>query len=165
MVIKEDHLKIIKTENIYPGFIGKEKWIIVSDHDEYQLEKEYKEYLDTYSPHIFITEEMWNAIHEYEKNEDKFRKRRETVLIEDLSDGIEDPLYESAVTIERRKYIRKGIESMKGEEKYILKEYFEKEKTIEQISRSKNVSRSTVHRKLNKAKDHMKKYIQDGGWI
>lgn len=57
------------------GYIGKEKWAIITELSEKELLEKYPEQIEEYMPFILLTTEQGNAIAEFNLNEDKFRKR------------------------------------------------------------------------------------------
>ena len=61
----------------YPGFVGTEKYAIVSDLGKEELEEKYGEELIQFRPYIMLSKEAADAIYEFGKNEDKYAKRRQ----------------------------------------------------------------------------------------
>ena len=67
---------VINMELEYPGYTGSVKWIIITDHSKNDLEEKYMEVLAKVSPYEICPSSAKDAIAEYNRNEDKFRKRQ-----------------------------------------------------------------------------------------
>lgn len=61
--------------DIYPDFVGTEKWMIVSDLSEDILSEKYGESIKRYHPWVLITVEQYQVMIDWKRNEDRFRRR------------------------------------------------------------------------------------------
>lgn len=64
-----------KCEDEYPGWTGKEKYIVFSKLSRTELEAKYPEITTYISPYILIDESISTALVEYKRNEDKHHWR------------------------------------------------------------------------------------------
>lgn len=72
---------------MYEGFVGNEKWILVSEKVEADLVAEYGAELDAFSPWVLITVEQFSVMIEWRKNERKHARRGYT---DTLYYGVDD---------------------------------------------------------------------------
>lgn len=80
--------KVLTLAKEYPGYVGYEKYMILTDLLKEDLIRKYGTLLNNYEPYIVASMQLYSPIADYEKNEDKFEKRhvRNTVSIEVDSD-------------------------------------------------------------------------------
>ena len=67
--------KVINLEIEYEGYIGEERYAIITDLSEEELDSKYQEELSKYRPFIILSRAMGLAIREHQRNNEKFRKR------------------------------------------------------------------------------------------
>ena len=94
--------------HLYQGFVGSEKWIIVTELTETELIAKYDDIAVQYQPWILITIEQYSVMVDWKRNEEKHRRRSytntfsygiddsyiEKILKEDaLTDTLEDELF------------------------------------------------------------------------
>ena len=60
----------------YPGYSGPVKWVIITDYSRNELEAKYMEVLKRFSPYETCPASAKEAIVEFNRNEDKFKKRQ-----------------------------------------------------------------------------------------
>ena len=68
--------KLINLKYEYTGYIGQEKWAIVSELSEQELFEKYPDEVKKYIPFVLLSVEQGKAIQAYNRNEDKYRKRQ-----------------------------------------------------------------------------------------
>lgn len=68
--------KLINLKYEYTGYIGQEKWVIVSELSEQELFEKYPDEVKKYIPFVLLSVEQGKAIQSYNRNEDKYRKRQ-----------------------------------------------------------------------------------------
>lgn len=66
--------KLINLKYEYTGYIGQEKWAIVSELSEQELFEKYPDEVKKYIPFVLLSVEQGKAIQAYNRNEDKYRK-------------------------------------------------------------------------------------------
>lgn len=64
-----------KCEDEYPGWTGKEKYIVFSQLSRRELERRFPEITKAISPYILIDDSVSDALVEYKRNEDKHHWR------------------------------------------------------------------------------------------
>lgn len=85
--------KLINLKYEYTGYIGQEKWAIVSELSEQELFEKYPDEVKKYIPFVLLSVEQGKAIQAYNRNEDKYRKRQNNnkiIAIVRRKDGIEE---------------------------------------------------------------------------
>ncbi|TDP45155.1 sigma-70 family RNA polymerase sigma factor [Aminicella lysinilytica] len=68
--------KLINLKYEYYGYAGDEKWAIVSELSKEELMEKYPELIREYIPFVLLSVKQGEAITEYNRIEDKHRKRR-----------------------------------------------------------------------------------------
>lgn len=68
--------KLINLKYEYYGYAGDEKWAIVSELSKEELMEKYPELVEKYIPFVLLSVKQGEAINEYNRIEDKHRKRR-----------------------------------------------------------------------------------------
>ena len=67
--------KVINLAYEYPGYTGKEKYAIITDLSEEDLESLYGDKIMRYRPFVILSREMGSVMTEYENNEKKHEMR------------------------------------------------------------------------------------------
>lgn len=68
--------KLINLKYEYYGYAGDEKWAIISELSKEELMEKYPELIQKYIPFVLLSVKQGEAITEYNRIEDKYRKRR-----------------------------------------------------------------------------------------
>ena len=90
--------KVINLGIEYKGYIGEERYAIITDLSEDELNARYGKEIEKYKPFVILTKEMGEVFTEYENNEKKYEmrnKRNESLC--DWSDE-KDDLYNTETT-------------------------------------------------------------------
>lgn len=66
---------VVSTRRLYEGFVGTEKWVIVSNLTEEELCEKYLLEIECFRPWTLITVEQYTVMVEWKRNEDKHRRR------------------------------------------------------------------------------------------
>ena len=83
--------KVINLEIEYEGFVGEERYAIITDLSEAELQTKYGKEIKKYEPFVILSREMGKVFTEYENNEKKHEmrnKRNESLC--DWSDEKDD---------------------------------------------------------------------------
>lgn len=171
--------KVINLKYEYEGYLGNEKWAIISELSEKELFEQYPDKMRRYVPFILLSVEQGEAISEYVKNEDKYRKR--SFKNEDFfgySEGLTESLHSEAVVpdfIEQQEmdeYYRKrdelkmqlfekAIASLtEKQRKYLIMRYVEK-KTAVEIAKEEGISEQVVRKHSLTAIKKFEKIFED----
>jgi hypothetical protein len=76
-VVVTEEYSIINLRYEYPGFVGSEKYAVVTDLSKEALEKLYGTELKPYVPFVVLTKTEAAAFSDFNRNEDKFEKRQQ----------------------------------------------------------------------------------------
>ena len=85
---------------LYESYIGKEKWILVSEKSEDDLIDEFGPELNAFSPWVLITVEQFSAMVEWQRNEKKHIRRS---YMQTYYYGVDDNYCEKLLGEERAK--------------------------------------------------------------
>lgn len=66
---------ILDTKKEYPGYIGKEKYFIVTALSELELKRKYKGIIELFEPYLVLDKSFIDARADFKRNEDKHKKR------------------------------------------------------------------------------------------
>lgn len=72
--------KLINLKYEHKGYTGTEKWAIVTELTEKELFEKYSDVISRYTPFVLLSVEQGKVISDFEKNEDKHRKRMNLTL-------------------------------------------------------------------------------------
>ena len=159
------------------------KYAVASRHSRKRLEEMYAENLKKFSPFIYLTEDEYRPIREYNNNDSKFHQReinchvgyeyREEIsesghrCVSLLSDPDPDPL---TAIIERedealkRRQIAALPEAMAAlteKQRNRMIKYFYEEKTFRQIAEEEGTHVNSVFYSVRSGKEQIKKYLKN----
>lgn len=72
----KEECTVINLDIEYPGNPSSIKWVIITSYSREELESKYKEILKRYIPYEISPDAVKDAIADFRRNEDKFRKRQ-----------------------------------------------------------------------------------------
>ena len=143
---------VVRTEELYSDFQGKEKWIIVTDLEPEILIGRYTETMKMFSPFILMTTLQWEVIEESCREEERRRKERarhevalpgkteeqEAIMPAEKSemDKFEDKL--------DRILIRKMLDILTPAQKRRLRMFYFEGRSYQEIAVSEGVTRQSV---------------------
>ena len=176
----EQEYKVLNLEMEYRGLVGDVKYAIITDLDREELNLKYGERIERYSPYVLLTNEMGTVIREFEKNDDKFRKRsartedsieaneERELIVTALSNEAECILWEIRSFEEQRE---KQIEDVCHEALCILSEkqrryltkYYLEEKSLRAISKEEGVAPKNISKTLKRAVDRFMRVFEEKG--
>ncbi len=171
--------KLINLKYEYEGYTGKEQWAIVTELTESELFKKYPEELKQYEPFVKLSVEQGEAITTFNRNEDKFRKRRNNH--EDYfgyDENLTECLHAEAIMadfIERQaleeyeenRYFKKmellnmALSSLTEKQYKYLMARFVDEKSAREIAREEGVSHQVIDRHIIAAIKKFEKVFKD----
>jgi hypothetical protein len=164
--------KVLTLAKEYPGYVGYEKYMILTDLSKEDLIRKYGTLLNNYEPYIVASMLLYSPIADYEKNEDKFEKRhvRNTVSIEVDSDDeqtflslqVEDYLTTSldeCCKEEIRRRVLSALRKLPDIQRRRLILWVENEQSLTKIAKIERVSIPTVYKSIECAKKNFKKYF------
>ena len=166
--------KIINLATEYKGYTGTERYAIVTDLSEEELNSRYGEEIKPYRPFVILTRQMGLAIRIHQRNEDKYKKRNArgtrtiTCVEEDESSinslavedeqTVRDAEAEEAEASRRINTVSKKalVELTALQRKYLIRHFVDK-KSYREIGKEEGKSKETI-RIICKAA--LKKYIK-----
>ena len=161
--------KLINLKYEYQGYKGTPKWAIVSDYSEKEIMEKYADVICEYAPFILLTSEHGEIIKDYNRTEDKFRKRaKQHGHIFDVCDGefevhhpefATDNLEETVLKEFEYERLRAAIRTLKPVQKERLIKYFFEDHSIRDIAVNEGVSPSTIHKSIHCALENLKKIL------
>ena len=161
--------QIIETKYEYPQYTGVEKWIIITDLTEEELNKKYAKQIAPLRPFIVLSRSFGEIRNEYKRNEKKHQMRAiRTVDIFSYEDGELETHHPELLTRlkdlcwELIEYadLHAAIEMLPEPQKYRLKLYYFNGYTEKEIAEIEDCSPSAVHYSLDNARKNLKKFLQ-----
>lgn len=171
----KDECKVINLHCEYEGYTGDEKYAIITDLTENQLNERYGQEINRYRPFVILTREMGEAMREFDRNNEKFAKREareesvfitcseeEEALLESLSVRDEQTILQEENEAEyAREHIRelssKALESLTPLQREYLVRHILDGISIKELARESGKSRYTVLRTFHRG---LKNYIR-----
>lgn len=157
-----------KCEDEYPGWTGKEKYIVFSQFSRSDLESRFPEITKAISPYILIDASVSNALVEYKRNEDKHHWRAVHRQTNFGFDEFTEMHYPELVAdrMEEDVSLKMLLEQAMGQLteaqcRRIKMRYFEG-LTYAQIAKLEQASDPAVLKSVTAALEKMKKFLEEG---
>ena len=163
--------RLINLRYEYYGYAGKEKWAIVSELSEKEILKKYPEEIKDYAPFVLLSIEQGEAIGDFNRNEDKFRKR--SVNNEDAygyDEGLSECFHRELIAedywekqermdMQRQEAtcLRKALSELTPKQRKRVMQHYVQGKSSRSIGREENVSYQVIDRSIHAAVKKMKK--------
>ena len=164
--------EVIKLEDEYDGYTGKERYAIITDLTRKELSARYGDLLKKFKPYVILTSEMGLAIKELNQNEDKFERRyvrgdiyidcsdRDEATIQALSVDDEQTLAEKAKDIEIFNDVcEMALSALTPKQRIHWKLHFIHGQSFKEIARKEGKSTPTIVISCNAAKDSIIKAL------
>lgn len=174
--------KLIYLDREYNGFIGNQKWAIITDLNEKDLKRKYKSVIERYNPYILLSREQGEPIMESIRNNHKheMRSKRNTEPF-DYDDELlplfhsellsfVDPLEEKDRLIERVKdeneldemieKVRETLSLMKPIQRDRLIKNVVRGLSSRKIAKEEGVNYSTVDKSIKAAKKNFRRIFE-----
>ncbi|MFP3152926.1 hypothetical protein LQZ18_00560 [Lachnospiraceae bacterium ZAX-1] len=164
---KEKEYRVISLKAEYPGFVGTEKWAVVSELPESVLLGKFEE-LKTYCPFIIFSHSQWEAIREYRQNDGKFKKRDslyhdffgyEEGITEFFSDVKENPVVDEVVAKTEAQRLHRAMNQLTLIQQKRLSLYYFEGLSEYEIADLEDTTRQAVHESLESAIKKLKKFF------
>ena len=165
--------KVLSFAKEYPGYVGNEKYMILTDLSKEELIRKYGALLKNYEPYLIESMRLYSPIADYKKNEDKFEKRnaRNTISIEvDVDDEqtitslqVQDVLTASlndSLNEELHNAIRQALKTLTNNQRRRLVMWALEGKTMSEIAELEGVSKQMIWLSIQEAKNKLKKYFK-----
>lgn len=156
----EKECKVINLCYEYSGFVGNEKWAIITDLTESELNEKYEENIVGFRPFVVLPSSFNEIRDDYCRNEKKHQMRRmrtediyeydseiETHHLEIASDSFEKNIEMN----ELKKLIYSALNKLTPAQKKRIIEHFFEGKTLRQISLEEGKTYSSIYESYNNA--------------
>lgn len=159
--------KLINLSYEYPGYTGTEKWAIITELTEKELNYKYEDIIAPYKPFIVLSGLFETVRNDYLRNEDKFIKRaKRSTSIFDFSEDTEEHhpeiasyiLEDEVISNELTETVQVAIEQLKPIQKERLIKVFFEGKSLLQIAKEEGKSYSTVYESYQAALKNKKTF-------
>ena len=167
--------KVLSLAKEYPGYVGYEKYMILTDLTKDELNQKYSVLLNNYEPYIIGSSQLYSPIADYEKNEDKFEKRnaRNTISIcvdEDADNTFESlqvgdyltELSEQQDADEKRRLIHTALGTLTDSQRRRLLMWAIDGMTEEEIAMREGSSQQAISKNLDKARKKIELIFSKG---
>ena len=165
--------KLINLQYEYSGYTGTEKWAIVTELSEKELETKCPDVIRKYTPFVLLSVAQGEVITEYQNAEAKERMRKLRYGHPfDINDGefeehhpelfVEDDTVEQLCLTEEKQYIKKAIDKLTDIQKRRIVAYYFEDKSIREIAAAEGVNFSKVDRSINLALKKLKIFLSEG---
>jgi len=169
--------KVINLKYEYEGYNGTEKWAIISELTETELFEKYPDEVEQYVPFVLLSVEQGKAIAEFNRNEDKFKKRRQNnesgfgydeltetehseVAVPDFLEQKEnDEYYENREEQKMQLLVQAMASLTEKQYKYLVMRYVEG-KSVKEIAAEEGVSHQAIDKHISSAKKKFEKVFE-----
>lgn len=168
--------KIINLQYEYSGYSGLEKWAIVSELTEEELQTTYPDIISRYVPFIRLSVAQSEPINEFNRNNEKYEKRaKRTYDVYGYEDDLSEHFHREMITPfvdpfeEEERKIRRSLEIEKVRKSLIMLKPIQRRRliksvllrqTLREIAAEEGVSFSAVAKSVNAAKKNFKKIFE-----
>lgn len=183
-ILFSSECKVIDLRYEYVGYIGEEKYAIVTDLTKNELLAKYPDVICRYTPFVLLSILHGEVIRDFHRNEDKFQKRdiRNHNLYGGYEDGVSERSYREFVTtyedpvqqaireayeLEMKQVhhrnilkVQKTLSLMKPIQRDRLIKSVVKGMSSREIAKEESVNYSTVDKSISAAKKNFKKYFE-----
>ena len=157
-----------KCEDEYPGWTGKEKYIVFSQFSRSDLESRFPEITKAISPYILIDASVSNALVEYNRNEDKHHWRAVHRQTNFGFDEFTEIHYPELVTdrmeedVSLKMLLEQAMEQLTEVQRRRIKMRYFEGLTYAQIAKLEQATDPAVLKSVNAALEKMKKFLEEG---
>ena len=164
--------KVINLLYEYSGYTGQEKWAIITELTEKELQAKYPNVIHRYTPFILLSMAQGEVIKEYQNNEAKERMRN---LRFGCPFGIEDgdfeehhpeilnyeDVIEKVIREDENARLKMAINVLTEIQKKRIVKYFFEGKTFQEIANEECVKLSSVEQSVYLAQKKLKKFLKN----
>ncbi len=163
--------KVIKLAKEYDNYTGEEKYAIITDLSEEELNLRYKDELEKYRPFVILSQEMYSVILESNRNDEREHKRayrcHDAFAIDDERAALEansDPAI-IAESDDTYNHIINEMMKLPGRQGQRLYQHYVLGFSIDEIAASEGITAASVYESLSRAKKAMHKVFVESGVI
>lgn len=163
--------KVLNLAKEYEGYTGEEKYAIITDLSEEELNLCFKEELEKYRPYVILSTKMYAVILESNRNDEREHKRayrsHDAFAIDDErapSDASSDPAI-IAESDDTYNHIIEEMMKLPGRQGQRLYQHYVLGYSIDEIAASEGITAASVYESLSRAKKAMHKVFVESGVI
>ncbi len=168
-VVVTEEYSVINLRYEYPGFVGSEKYAVVSDLSKEVLEKLYESELKPYVPFVVLTEAEAAAFSDFNRNEDKFVKRQQ--LYSDVygyeegttevcyGELVQDNLFDIVSGNLDKEKLQQALSQLKDAQRSRVEMYYLEGYTVREIAELEGVDKRAVQDSIKYALKKLKKLL------
>ena len=148
---------ILNIEKEYPGYTGKEKWILATDLSEDEFHVRHPEEAKLWKSSVVISKEMAKVMFRYDFNDWKHLQRStETeVSLDDMDLEFEDPDTQDEIS---NIWLREALAILPDDQCRRIRNHFLSGYSIKDIAEGEKVNRYTVRKSIKKGLQHLREY-------
>lgn len=170
--------EVIETKYEYPQYTGVEKWIIITDLTEEELNSKYAEQIKPLRPFIILARSFGEIRDDFRRNEKKhymrsvrscsiydFSEETEEHHPEIVSYSLEDEILmneEEQLLSQKMELVQVAISQLKPIQRDRLVKFFFDGKSMREIADEEGVNHSAVSKSINAAIKKVKKFFEKG---
>ena len=161
--------KVLNLAKEYEGYTGKEKYAIITDLSEEELNLCFKEELEKYRPYVILSTEMYAVILESNRNDEREHKRayrsHDAFALDDervSSFSNSDPAL-IAESDETYNHIINKIMELPDSQLQRLYQHIGLDRSIKDIAAAEGVTTASVYESLSRAKKAIRKVFVESG--
>lgn len=170
--------EVIETKYEYPQYTGVEKWIIITDLTEEELNSKYAEQIAPLRPYIILSRSFGEVRNDFRRNEKKHHMRSvRSCSIYDFSEeteehhpeivnySLEDEILmneEEQLLAQMMELVQAAISQLKPIQRDRLVKFFFDGKSMREIADEEGVNHSAVSKSINAAIKKVKKFFEKG---
>lgn len=171
--------KVINLRYEYEGYIGTEQWAVVSELSEKELFEKYPDEIKRYVPFLLLSVEQGTVIADYNRNEDKHRKRQtnnedafgyeegmtehfhsEVVVPDFLEQQELDEYYSQREEEKMRLFVEAMASLTEKQHKYLVMRYL-KGMSAREIAAAEGLAHQVIDRHISTATKKIEKVFAD----
>mgnify|MGYP002649057154 CR=1 FL=1 len=170
--------EVIETKYEYPQYTGVEKWIIITDLTEEELNSRYAEQIAPLRPFIILARSFGEVRNDFRRNEKKhhmravrscsiydFSEETENYHPEIVTYSLEDEILmneEEQLLAQKMELVQAAISQLKPIQRDRLVKFFFDGKSMREIADEEGVNHSAVSKSINAAIKKVKKFFEKG---
>ena len=161
--------EVIETKYEYPQYTGIEKWIIITDLTEEELNSKYAERIAPLRPFIVLSRYFGEVRDHYIRNENKHRMRAyRTIEPFDYDDDlvavhhaeiIQDSLEDELIRQFEYERLQQAIASLNPIQKRRLQMFFFENMSYAKIAEKEGIAKSAAHKSVASAIENVKSFL------
>ena len=159
---------VVSTQRLYPGFVGTEQWVIVTNLTEEDLRDKYLLEIERFRPWIMISLEQYSVMVEWKRNEEKHARRARFNFYFSVEDEyVEKKLGDNLLTETLEEtFFRDSqgcldcLDHLKPIQKKRIEMYYLEEMSLREIAASEGRSLSPIVKSVKNGTEKIKKYYQ-----